>query len=557
MHVLTSHIKKHSQALILRHAGVFFTLLIALASFLVINITPALADTKLLGVRFGPDGDKTRIVLDLDGAPEFDVSGLDSGKGQIILDFTNMTAGPEGLNGFRGKGHILQYRYGPDGTKRTRFYIELKKTARIEKLFILEPKGDVTKHRLVVDLRTADKAAFLASLPNVISDEPVTEQKVAARDIKSANKKGLRRSKKNKLGDKKRAASISDIIVNETGAAKESGSTITPGLQLGAPNQNTNGPDANSKLAYGGPNAPRLKPIARRDDPENPPISLNLPPAGRLTENNSAENTLTNTRSEGALSVTNTGTSSPINTRKLVIVIDPGHGGSHPGAIGATGKLEKDINLAAAKELSAILNKRGQYQVIMTRNKDEKVELDQRAQIARNVDADLFISIHADGNDNRELRGSSVYTLSKEGARRSLQEAREQGNYRINNGDIADFSPVVGLILYDVSQDAVKKESARLAELLLQRLGRVAPLVKNAKRTEDLKVLLRPDVPAILLEMAFISNKEDEKNLSSPAWRARTMGAVATAIDEYFKQSQPERFAHLNENKGGIGRGAN
>ena len=203
--------------------------------------------------------------------------------------------------------------------------------------------------------------------------------------------------------------------------------------------------------------------------------------------------------------------------------------------MGKSGTLEKDVNLAAAKELAKMLNKKGRYRIVMTRVDDKKVELERRAQIAREVGAKLFISLHADGNDDATLRGTSVYTLSAEGEQRSAQEAQEQKNYQVHDIDLSDQPAELRNMLIDVAQDANRSATARFAGKLLTELGKVTPLIKNAQRKEDLKVLLRPDVPAVLLEMAFISNTDDEKLLSNAAWRRKTMAAVVRAIDAYFE----------------------
>jgi N-acetylmuramoyl-L-alanine amidase len=144
------------------------------------------------------------------------------------------------------------------------------------------------------------------------------------------------------------------------------------------------------------------------------------------------------------------------------------------------------------------------------------------------------MSIHADAHKDSKIRGGSVYTLSEEGEARSAREALAQGNYHVHDLDIGDVDPGISGILYDVAQKETETESDRLAEILSSRLVGVTPLLNNTHRRGNFKVLLAPDVPAVLLELAFISNEKDEKNLTSPAWRKKTMTAVAGAIDAYF-----------------------
>jgi N-acetylmuramoyl-L-alanine amidase len=227
-----------------------------------------------------------------------------------------------------------------------------------------------------------------------------------------------------------------------------------------------------------------------------------------------------------------------------IIVIDPGHGGSDPGASSAAGSNEKTATLAAAKALSDILQARGRYQIVLTRADDTRLALDERAQIARDAKPDLFISLHADAHPDASVRGASVYTLSQDGTERSAREARSSGDYHdVYALDLTKFSPDLGGILYSKAQSTTASESDKFANFLLKRLTPVTPLVNNSHRAADLKVLLAPDVPAILFELAFISNASDAANLGSVTWRTKTMGAVADAIDDYFGAHKEARRA--------------
>lgn len=219
---------------------------------------------------------------------------------------------------------------------------------------------------------------------------------------------------------------------------------------------------------------------------------------------------------------------------KPVIVIDPGHGGSDPGATGPSKTKEASVNLAAAQVLAETLEKSGRYTVVLTRQTDSRLAHDERSRLAREAKADLFISLHADAHSDPKVRGASVYTLSQEGSERSAREALAQGNYHVFDVDIGQTDPEVGGILYNLAQRKTENESDRFAEILVNRLKGATPLLNNSHRRGNFKVLLAPDVPAILLELAFISNTKDEANLRSEVWRKRTMAAVAGAIDAYF-----------------------
>ncbi len=231
---------------------------------------------------------------------------------------------------------------------------------------------------------------------------------------------------------------------------------------------------------------------------------------------------------------------------KPVVVIDPGHGGSDPGASGPTGAKEAAANLAAGLVLAEVLEKTGRYSVVMTRRTDVRLAHEERSRIAREAKADLFISLHADAHSDAKVRGASVYTLSEEGSERSAREALSSGNYHVFDVDIGETDPEVGGILYNLAQRKTENESDRFAEILVQRLNGATPLLNNSHRRGNFKVLLAPDVPAVLLELAFISNKKDEANLGSPAWRVRAMDAVTAAIDAYFEDRSQALHASNN-----------
>lgn len=215
------------------------------------------------------------------------------------------------------------------------------------------------------------------------------------------------------------------------------------------------------------------------------------------------------------------------NARK-VIVIDAGHGGKDPGAAGARSR-EKDVNLAAAKALKARLEKSGRYRVVLTRSDDTFIPLEERVAIARRASADLFISLHADSGPET-AQGASVYTLSERGERRVNQVlGRDDRLFNVSYGN-----PSVSQILLDLTQRSTKNRSAGFAELMLDHISTCAPLLRRSHRDGSLVVLLAPDVPAVLLEMGFITNDADERRLTDPAGRRRMMDAVGDAIDAWF-----------------------
>ena len=218
--------------------------------------------------------------------------------------------------------------------------------------------------------------------------------------------------------------------------------------------------------------------------------------------------------------------------RKPVIVIDPGHGGYDPGAIGGLGTHEKDITFSAAKMLAKRLNNTGRYEVVLTRDTDVYIAHEERLKTARLAGADLFISLHADSTANAKAAGASVYTLADRAVGRSRRIVQSQ-NW-IMDVDLGEQTNEVGDILVDLAQRKTASQSDEFADILLPKLQTRSKLVRNSHRRAGYFVLLAPDVPAVLLEMGFLSNPGDEKNLINEAHRDGLMTSVVEAIDSYF-----------------------
>lgn len=226
----------------------------------------------------------------------------------------------------------------------------------------------------------------------------------------------------------------------------------------------------------------------------------------------------------------------PRPAERPLIYIDAGHGGRDPGAQGAHAK-ESEVTLAAALVLKQELERSGRYRVRLTRDSDVYVGLNRRPAIARQAGADLFISLHADAIADPATRGASVYTLSEQGAGRAVREiTRDENWHRSLNLPGRDAS--VDRILLDMTQRATQNRSAVLARSLLGEIEQADhPLLRRSHRDAGLAVLLSPDVPAVLLEMGYITNPEDERLLTDARARRRLMRAVAAGIDGYFAAS--------------------
>ena len=226
----------------------------------------------------------------------------------------------------------------------------------------------------------------------------------------------------------------------------------------------------------------------------------------------------------------------PAHLRK-VIVIDAGHGGKDPGALGDHDAHEKDVTLAAAKALKRRLERDGHYVVVLTRSRDVFVPLEDRVQIARRADADLFISLHADAGADPSVRGATVYTLSDKGSDRVARKVISRNDWFINV-DLPSHDKAVNQILLDLTQRATKNQSTAFADVLVNRVSGQTTMLQHSHRDAGYVVLLAPDVPAVLLEMGFITNPDDAETLRDPLQRDRLMSSVGDAIDDYFDQER-------------------
>ncbi len=222
---------------------------------------------------------------------------------------------------------------------------------------------------------------------------------------------------------------------------------------------------------------------------------------------------------------------------KFVIVIDPGHGGRDPGAIGSKGTKEADVVLGAAKALKSYLDKKKRYETVLTRTGNTSLKLRDRIAIARKQKADLFISMHADSlPDAARVRGASAYTLSKKASdAEAAALARKENQADVILGlDLGDHTAEVNDILIDLALSHTKNSSVRFAGMLISELSNVTPVHKNPQKSAGFVVLKSPDVPSVLLELGYLSNGADEKNLVSSQWRQNTAKAIGTAIDQFF-----------------------
>jgi N-acetylmuramoyl-L-alanine amidase len=228
--------------------------------------------------------------------------------------------------------------------------------------------------------------------------------------------------------------------------------------------------------------------------------------------------------------------------RLVIVAIDAGHGGEDPGARGRHGTREKDVTLAIAKRLKVVIDQEPNMRAVLVRDGDYFVPLANRVSKARRVQADLFVSVHADAWVKPDARGSSVFALSEKGATstaaRMLAQKENQSDL-IGGVNLGVKDPVLARTLLDLSQTATISDSLKLGKHVLAELGDVNDLHKAAVEQAGFAVLKAPDVPSILVETAFISNPEEEKRLKDSGYQDKIAGAILGGIKRYLAANPP------------------
>ncbi len=229
-------------------------------------------------------------------------------------------------------------------------------------------------------------------------------------------------------------------------------------------------------------------------------------------------------------------------SRPITVAIDPGHGGEDPGAIGRRGTYEKDVVLAISRKLKTMVDAQPNMRAMLTRDGDYFVPLAQRVQKARRVQADLFISIHADAFREARARGSSVFALSESGATSAAAKwlAKKENNADLIGGvDLDRRDPVLARTLLDLSQTAQISDSLKVGRHVLEGIGTHNTLHKANVEQAGFAVLKAPDIPSILVETAFISNPDEELKLRSGRHQTRFAESIHDGVTRYFSQNPP------------------
>ena len=468
----------------------------------------------IVAVRVWPAADYTRVTIESD-TPLSESHFVAENPTRLVIDVDGLELSPA-LRELVGKVQaddpfIAGVRVGQYQPRVVRLVLDLKQPTKPQ-LFALKPVA-AYQHRLVFDLYPTQERDLLLAL--------IQEKEQAERD-----RPGQRA-----------AQSVRDALgefigkgYQPPGSEAASGVSTASAAATGSATGATSGPAPGSRGSL---------PLATA-----PATTTTLPSASASAEASSATKPEPSARTApGGASEPANGDKSRSRTDRLVIVaLDPGHGGEDPGAIGPSGLREKDVVLSVARQLRDRLNDVRGMRAMLTRDADFFVPLQDRVGKARRVQADLFVSIHADAFLSPEARGASVFALSQGGATSAAARwmaSRENAADMVGGVNVAAKDPAVLRTLLDMSTTAQIKDSLRLGDEVLSQIGRVGRLHKPQVEQAGFAVLKAPDIPSILVETAFISNPDEEAKLKDPRYQARLVEALATGIQRYFAKNPP------------------
>nr|WP_229506394.1 N-acetylmuramoyl-L-alanine amidase [Massilia sp. BJB1822] len=482
------------------------TVLKAGGTLLLSVLAPQLAHAaQILAVRVWPADDYTRVTLENDSdlkTSHFLVKDPE----RLVVDIEGLELNPT-LKSLVAKiqsndPYIKQVRVGQNRPNVVRLVFDLKEEVKPQ-VFTLAPVGNY-KHRLIFDLypvKAVDPIAAMIEKGEWSSDSKSATATQPAITATPAPPAGSAAS-----GAQANAAGAAPAGNASTQAAANTAAVPHP-APPGAADAGKNG---------GKPDIAAAKPDARHEGPADAKAEAK---AEQRAETRPGK-----------------------VTRMITIALDPGHGGEDPGAIGARGSREKDIVLAIAKRLKARIEEHPNMRVMLTRDGDYFVPLPTRVEKARKVDADLFVSIHADAFVQPSARGSSVFVLSEKGA--SSTAARWLAN-KENQADLIGGANVktpdkqLASVLFDLSTTAQINDSMKVGKAVLGEIGGINKLHKGSVEQAGFAVLKAPDIPSILIETAFISNPEEEARLLDNAYQEQIASAIVKGIKSYFAKNPP------------------
>lgn len=467
------------------------------ALMLVLGAGDLVHGASLVAVRVWPAADYTRVTLESDTALEARHFVTD-GPARLVIDIDGLELSPQ-LRELVAKigtndPHIAGVRLGQSQPRQVRMVFDLKRAATPQ-VFTLSPIAPY-RHRLVFDLYPAQAPDPLLALVKEREANP-TPLPAPATTTAEASARA--------------ASEVDDALGEFIGRVDRPQPAPTP-VPAPAPSV-------------------ALKPDPRPDTPAPPAVPTPPPAPPRMaTAPAAAEGSPAVPPGRGGIN------------RLVIVAIDPGHGGEDPGAIGPTGLREKDVVLQIAKQLQERINARPGMRAMLTRDADFFVPLHERVNKARRVQADLFLSIHADAFITPQARGASVFALSDSGATSTAARwmaKRENASDAIGGINVTSKDTHVLRALLDMSTTAQIKDSLRVGREVLGTIGQVGRLHKGQVEQASFAVLKAPDIPSILVETAFISNPEEEAKLRDEDYQAQLVRAVFTGIVRYFSRNPP------------------
>lgn len=487
--------------------------LAALVLAWVVLALPAAAEPAVIAARVGPSPERTRFVLEFSEPVSFTVLTL-SDPYRIVIDLPEVLWQLPPDAGTKGGGLVARYRYGQFEPGTQRVVIDLTGPAKVHGAFMAAPEAG-RLHRLVVDLEPTPAKSFA---------EDIIIRQVAGAPGPSGT------------GPQAAAPTPEKAPVPQ---AQPPVQTQQPaGVRANPPP-----PSVAAAAAQANPPPAAPTPVAAAEPlaPNPPPTTIQQPAAA--PEPPAPETKVVAARPPPSAPPAPAAKGKKRDDRK-VIVIDAGHGGVDPGAISVSGAFEKDITLPMALALKKVLEQDGRYKAVLTRSTDVFLRLRERVEVARAAGADLFISLHADSVGSpigaQTVRGASVYTLSEQASDKEAEAlaAKENKADIIAGVDLGGKSIDVSNILIDLAQRESMNEAARFAALLVDDLKDVVPVLDRSHRFAGFAVLKAPDIPSVLIEMGYLSNKADEQRLRSDPQRAKLAAAMRQAVDSFFANRQ-------------------
>lgn len=473
----------------------FFSLIILLG----FNFSlPVQAANIVTAARVWPAQDYTRITLESAQPFVYKMSVIQN-PDRVVVDIENIDLNQmvKSLSDkiLASDPYIKQIRVAKFQKNVVRLVVDLKTEAK-PNAFTLTPTGDY-KHRFVLDVYPLK--------------DPLMEM-IAARDAASNSAN---------TGSSTQTESTNQVIVaqesssNNTGEPRVIVEPLPPLVEAAEPNVSiTTKPAEVTK--------PAEQPITKAETKDKPELKIPEVKIQEPTVVNPQESTQAKVKKSG---------------RQIVIAIDPGHGGEDPGARGATGSREKDVTLMIAKKLKDKIDKEPNMRAVLTRDSDFFIPLHGRVVKARNMQADLFVSIHADAFTNPAAKGSSVFALSERGATSAgarYLAKKENESDLIGGVSLDDKDPVLARTLLDLSQTATINDSLKLGKAVLAQIGAINTLHASRVEQAAFAVLKSPDIPSILVETAFISNPEEERRLNDAEYQDKLVTSILTGIKKYF-----------------------